>query len=254
PPMRQRLFLHLLAALLSPGAEASKPQAADAGVPPAAPGVPSPPRIPASGKTVEAFVPAGYEIFSRKEADFDGDGRMDVALGLQVADETGAYENPRPLVILFRQADGSYRVSGRSDGAIVTVPPGAHPDGFSGIQVKGRSIVLTYGGFSRAGAAGSEHTAIYRFQSGDWFLIGAVEHQWNRGEGGMICPDVTLNAGEVCDDLTTSWNLNTSRVESRAEVVHGNPDEGDAPTRTVIRRSRVPKTPLQRLRDVVPEP
>jgi len=249
-----RVLLPLFAALFSRSAEASEPRSADAGVQPAASAVTTPPRIPVSGKTVEAFVPEGYEVFDRKEADFDGDGRMDVALGLQVADDNGAYENPRPLVILFRQADGSYRLSARSDGAISTVPPGAHGDGFAGIQVKGRSIVLTSGGFSRAGASGGEHTDIYRFQGGDWYLIGTVEHQWNREDGGVSCPGVTLKPGEVCDDLTTSWNLNTSLAESRAEVVHGNPDDGDAPTRSVVRRSRFPRAPLKRLQDVVPEP
>ena len=49
-------------------------------------------------------------------------------------------------------------------------------------------------------------------------------------------------------------NLNTSIVKTRAEVVHDNAHDGDAPTRTVIQRSRVPKTPLERLQDILPEP
>lgn len=238
-----------LFALLGAGAVADQPQRADAGAQGAAPDPLTPPRIPLSGKTVEAFVPKGYEIFDRKEADFDGDGQIDVVLGLQVADEIAAYDNPRPLIILFRQPDGSYRLSARSDQAIYTTPPGAHGDSFYGICVKGRSILLSTGGISRAGASGGEQTEIYRFQSGDWYLIGTVDHQWNRVEDGVECPGITLKPGEVCDDLTVSRNLNTSQVEFRAEVVRGNPDDGDAPTRTVIRRQAIPRTALQRLED-----
>ena len=67
----------------------------------------------------------------------------------------------------------------------------------------------------------------------------------------MSCPDVTLKPVEVCDDLSTSWNLNTSLVESRADVVQGTPDDGNAPTRNVIHRTRVPRASLKRLQDVL---
>jgi hypothetical protein len=247
---RVRVLLPVFIALLGAGAAAREPQVAGAGVQAAAPDVTTPPRIPVSGKTVEAFVPPGYEIFDRKEADFDGDGRIDVVLGLQVAHETGWYENPRLLVILFRKPDGSYRLSAQSDGAIPDVPPGGHD---YGIGVKGRSIELTAAGFSKAGA-GAEHTDIYRFQSGGWYLIGTVDRRWNREDGRVDCEGVTLEPGETCVDRTTSTNLNTSVVEVRAEVVHGNPDDSDAPTRTVTWRHPIPKAALKRLEDVVSEP
>jgi hypothetical protein len=171
-------------------------------------------------------------------------------LGLEVADEIAAYENPRPLIILFRQPDASYRLSARSDRAIDTTSPGAHGDSFYGIRVRGRSILLSSGGFSRAGASGGELTEIYRFQSGDWYLIGTIDREWNREGGGVECPGITLKPEEVCDDLTISRNLNTSQVEFRAEVARGNLDDGDVPTRTVIRRQAIPRTALQRLEDV----
>jgi hypothetical protein len=119
--------------------------------------------------------------------------------------------------------------------------------------VKGRSIELTSGGFSKAGA-GAEHTDIFRFQSGGWYLIGTVDRRWDREDGRVDCPGVTLEPGETCVDRTTSTNLNTSVVEVRAEVVHGNPGDEDAPTRTVVRRHPIPKAPLKRLEDVVADP
>ncbi|HEY1906105.1 MAG TPA: hypothetical protein VGG91_08690 [Myxococcaceae bacterium] len=249
---RLPVVLAVLSSRLVPFAEATEPQSVDAGVTMAA----RAPPIPDTGKTVEDFVPNGYRIFDRAEADFDGDGQPDVALGLEVENAEGDEDDsprvptPRPLIILFHQPDGSYRLSARSDGAIYTGPPAVNQQ-FSGIRVKDRSIVLGSGAVVREGAVGFEDTDVYRFQGRDWYLVERHQTDWNREEG-HDCPGVVPRPSEVCIRFTRSVDFDASVEEVRAELVPGKPDDHNAPRRTVTRRRAIRAAPLRRLDEVFP--
>ena len=96
------------------------------------------PVIPSTGETVEAFVPRGFHVHSRKDADFNGDGLVDAVLVFEGDDEVLRYEQPRPLVVLFAQPGGGYRLSVRSDEVVYTAPLGVHGDHFMGIELRGQ--------------------------------------------------------------------------------------------------------------------
>ena len=208
---------------------------------------------PDSGGSIESFVPQGYRIFTSRLADLNGDGLTDAVLGIQMADDVEAYEHDRPLLILLRRPDGTYRLSGRSDKAIETAPIGPHGDGF-GLDIRGRTVVLSH---TEAGqGAGAEQEEFYRFQDAGWYLIGASDFQWNydntAGQG-VACPELHLPVTVVCVELHHSFNYNTSIEEWRYTIakVTTQPDEG-APTWSKLVRRSIPKRPLMALSDADP--
>lgn len=97
------------------------------------------PRLPASGRTAEVFVPRGWHLETRAEGDLDGDGAGDLALillgGPNVPhrvlreEETGLLTGPpRILAIALARPGGGYRLT-LQDGAFL--PPRRPPNGLS---------------------------------------------------------------------------------------------------------------------------
>ena len=212
------------------------------------------PHIPAYGKSIGSFVPEGFHVLASKEADFNGDGLTDVVVVLEADDEVLRYEQPRPLIVLFKQRDGGYRLSGRSDNAVPTAPPGVHGDRFEGIKIRRNTFIVTSGGSSGAGSSGDESQEQYRYQNGDWYLIGTQEHTWNyplnpSSDSSYLnaewCPQLHLAPEYVCRELQRSVNFNTREKIDQWDVypVAGSFTPGEN-FRTTALREKLPRKPL----------
>jgi hypothetical protein len=222
-----------------------------------------------SGPTIESFVPPQHHIATKIEADLDGDGLRDAAL-LVVPDCTEvAQSSPlereqcepdgRRLVIVFRQAKGGYRLS-----ITKAIPSGVgnHGDHFNGMKLRGRTLSFGGGGFSCAGSSGGEQSFQFRYQGGEWLLIGSTETSWMRTTecGGedfdrnrTFCPELELGRGEVCTDVRRSANFNTSILESTWSIQPAGSSYADDNERTVVQRKRFERKPLVRMADIVLE-
>jgi hypothetical protein len=224
------------------------------------------PSIRQSGATIESFVPPQYHIATRIEADLDGDGLRDAALLVvpdckeDVSESSGLEEeceaDGRMLVIVFRQAKGGYRLSITKE-----IPSGVgnHGDHFGGMKLRGRTLSFGGGGFSCAGSSGGEQSFQFRYQAGEWLLIGSTQVSWMRSTecGGEsfdrnrnFCPELTLGRGEVCIEVTRSANFNTSIQESTWLIQPAGSNYADDNERTVVQRKRFDRKPLVRLADI----
>src|SRR6186713_1773768 len=75
-------------------------------------------KIPAAGKNKEAFIPKGCTLLSSVEEDFNKDNLIDQAIVIQQnkayklknEDCTDKERNAQVLIILFKQADNTYKV------------------------------------------------------------------------------------------------------------------------------------------------
>jgi hypothetical protein len=130
------------------------------------------PAWPARGKSIEDFVPGGYSVLGRAECDFNGDKRQDLVLVLQKKGDKGEIEGtPRWLVILFKQADGSYRLSLRSQAAVPGCGSGLRADEeFAGPWAVNDTFKIRHG-FSD-GHSGVTTDYQFRFRNGAWQVIG----------------------------------------------------------------------------------
>jgi hypothetical protein len=221
--------------------------------------------IPSSGKTIESFVPRNYRILEQHEADLNGDGLRDAVLVVEFDDDVLAFENPRPLLILFRQRGGGYRLSARSDDVVYTASPGVHGDSFYGIDIVGRTVVVKDGELSGAGSEGGGQHQKFRFQNGGWYRIGIDDHEWRYPPDGDAakgaaskrtewCPELKLSADEVCLEVRRSWNYNTGEFVSRWDIypVAVPFDMSDDALRIQIIRGKIPPKPLVPLADPLP--
>lgn len=141
-------------------------------------------------QTPAAFIPSGYRLLphGRATGDLNGDGRPDVVLALGPVAEDSAQADellPRLLLVLWRTA-GGYRLAatarqallGKYDGGVIGDP-------FEGVRIeKGVLSVRHYGGGGWQWSVVSK----FRYQQGDFYLIGATYSQRHNVED--ECPNL----------------------------------------------------------------
>ncbi len=185
------------------------------------------PVFPESGGRLEAFVPAGWKIIAQADGDLNKDGIPDavLVLGEKAEEKEGAdMENmKRILVIIFGTPSGGYKLSAASKEAVLCKACGGIlGDPFVGVKiVRGAVVVEHYGGSRQRW--GYIHR--WRFQNGDWFLIGMTGRNEDTLEGTSEVTDVNLITGDSIDEK--------GRIEGKKKVT----------------RSKVPVKKLQKLSD-----
>lgn len=136
------------------------------------------PKLPAVSKTVDNFIPKGWEILDSVLSDLNGDKVADLCLVIQYKDTVNEimpgnweWENrPRILVFLFKDKHSNgYKLALQNNHIIPRAGTGKQGgDPFDGLRVN--NYVITIGG-----NMGGEYS--FRFQNGDFFLISA----WTNG-------------------------------------------------------------------------
>jgi uncharacterized protein YecT (DUF1311 family) len=129
----------------------------------------SPPIVPKLGKVVTDFVPAGYLIFEKIEADFNRDNFTDVAINLR---PTLLREfDPRPLLILLASPSGGYILSARNDKISPTGLGGGNANlhGADALKLKGRSILVQDSGGNGSDQSGIIHE--FELRGNIWLLV-----------------------------------------------------------------------------------
>jgi hypothetical protein len=171
-----------------------------------------------------SFVPEGYRINVNKKADFNADGIQDALLVLVSEKDKDA---PRPLVILFGEGKGQYKLSLRNDEAIPETGSGgaAQTDGFAGVALKGTGFVIRQEGGSSVRNLISWQ---FRFQANKWLLIGETIET---GGIGVKCPHWKNNFVD-CE----SWKLDTNFLTGRQELTHFTDGEGPAGRKQYVRQ------------------
>jgi hypothetical protein len=127
-------------------------------------------------KTMESFIPEGFEVLSNKKADLNGDQLEDVILILKASNEeessdyTANAPTLRPLLILLGDEAGSLTYAGRNDKVVYCVDCGGQMgDPFSDLSVEGRFFTIThYGGSSKRWSR--IVTFAYNTEQSSWFL------------------------------------------------------------------------------------
>jgi hypothetical protein len=183
------------------------------------------PSLAKSGKALKDFVPAGWKVLKQAEGDLNKDNVPDAALVLASLQEDGdsleATEAPRPLLILLKQADGAYVLSGTNPDLILCkMCGGVFGDPLEDLKIQRGVVVIThYGGSNQKW--GTTHR--FRFQDGDWYLIGETKMSHDGLSGEHHETDKNLVTGDVIETDTD--------------------DKG----RTTTKKTKAPKVPLQRL-------
>lgn len=168
---------------------------------------------PETGKAASDFIPNGYAIAGKAEADFNRDKLLDLAMVLQKQGGKEETEGaPRWLVVLFKRADGRYALSLKSSRAVPASGSGLRADEeFMGPWAMNDTFKLR-SGFSD-GRHGVTTETQFRFQDGDWYVIG--ERSVHLGDVGG--PEIQMAEGIVWTSHGVDRNFLTgTRIETWA--------------------------------------
>lgn len=195
------------------------------------------PDIVKTGKTANDFVPQGWKITGEAKGDLNTDNISDTALVVKGTNPKFIYKNsglgtpefdvnPRILIILFGTKEG-FRLAQKSNSIIATAYSPTMEEPFDSIKIKDRILQIEQHVFMSAGGWGtSRYIYKFRFQSGDFRLIGADKFSVQR------------NTGET---ESRSYNFLTRKV--KIETGNIEDDKGKTITRNfVIRRIHTLKT------------
>ncbi len=139
--------------------------------------------IPSSGKTIEAFIPEGYDTMATASGDLNKDKANDIVLVLKSKEEetidpaTGNVDSlpPRLLLVLFKNA-GGYKLAAKNGAAVLCkFCGGVFGDPFESIAIeKGVLVLHHYGGSAWRWSL----THKFRYQQNDFYLIGETDHAY----------------------------------------------------------------------------
>jgi hypothetical protein len=158
--------------------------------------------VPTGRGSIQSFVPKGYAVIAEAKADFNGDGIGDRAL---VIANRADPEAPRPLLLLFGEANGGFVLAARSDKAIPEAASGgaAYPDGFDGLKAERNTLLIRQEGGSSVRTSSSWR---FRFQDNGWFLIGETIDTSGLN---VTCPDRAAPASLQCTGYRVDTNFLT---------------------------------------------
>jgi hypothetical protein len=141
-------------------------------------------KIPATGKTIGLFIPAGYDTIMTAYGDMNKDGIADYAMVLK-SDKEDTYnamsdttELPSRVLLLLFKNEAGYSLAAKTTQAIMAkYDGGVFGDPFESVGItKGILIVQHYGGSAWRWA----YTHKFRYQNAAFYLIGQTsDNYWN---------------------------------------------------------------------------
>lgn len=196
-------------------------------------------KIPRHGKSLQSFVPPGYKIGITVSADFNGDGKEDIAALLWVSPDS---TKTRPLIILLAQAGGAYRLSARLDHFTITEEDDCGGGNFycvPRIRANGRALVIDMPWGSAAG---------YEVYENEFQLIGSTWYQVRQSDYylglNLTCPESDASReDERCVEQGISKDLQTGIATDYSKFV----DDDGKETRSFRTESTFSRIPLRHL-------
>lgn len=191
-------------------------------------------KIPAAGKNKEAFIPKGCTLLSSVEEDFNKDNLIDQAIvieqnkayKLKGADCTDKERHAQALIILFKQADGSYSVSLKTQ-QLFTNNDCDDYFRFETLGKRAKTLQIVFADESIRDV-GSKYYCYFRFQNNDWYLIGYTNELTKVTE-----PDMGVWGCDI--------NLVTGQREDYKLLIKPNSDILEGPKKVTKRSKKKPK-------------
>lgn len=176
------------------------------------------PKVPETGARPADFIPPKWKIIGEDEGDLNGDKISDTVLAIQGTDAkfiskntglgTDPFDtNPRMLVILFNTGNG-FKLAEKSNSMIAMPDSPTMETPFDSVEIKNGVLHIKQHIFMNAGGWGtSNYTYKFRYQNGEFALIGADRMELQR------------NTGETTD---SGYNFLTRKVEIKKGNIENN--------------------------------
>lgn len=192
--------------------------------------------FPQKAKTIDDFIPRGWKRISSTNGDLNKDKLEDAIIVIEKEDKKNIKKNdslgpdylnlnPRILLVLFKQKDGTYTLVSKNDKGFIPSPNSEDEptleDTFDSISIKNNTFRINFNYFYSAGSWGTSQTNyIFRYQNNKFELIGFSEFSFMR------------NSGEE-EELSINFSTNKVKTTTGGNVFEGNVNNPKSKWKTV---------------------
>lgn len=177
--------------------------------------------FPQKAKTVNDFIPKGWKKILTTNGDLNKDKLEDTVIVIEKEDKKNIKKNavlgpdylnlnPRILLVLFKQKDGTYILASKNDkGFIQSENDEENPtlmDTLNGINIKNNILRINFSYFLSAGSWWtSTNVYIFRFQNNVFELIGYESNAYMRNTGEEERTSINFSTNKA--KITTGGNI-----------------------------------------------
>ena len=169
--------------------------------------------FPEQGNKMEDFVPKHWSAIMKVDGDLNKDGLTDTALiveqenpnNISITEYNDTLNtNPRALLVLFKQENGTYKLTAKNDKGFIEPPKEnsslLDPLGEGDINIKNNTLRLNFQYFFSAGSWYITNVEyVFRYQNNHFELIGVETNSFHRATG---------------EETIVSFNLSTNKLET----------------------------------------
>ena len=169
--------------------------------------------FPEQGNKMEDFVPKHWSAIMKVDGDLNKDSLADTALiveqenpeNISVTEYNDTLNtNPRALLVLFKQENGTYKLAAKNDKGFIEPPKESSslldPLGEGDINIKNNTLRLRFQYFFSAGSWYITNVEyVFRYQNSHFELIGVETNSFHRATG---------------EETIVSFNLSTNKLET----------------------------------------
>ena len=169
--------------------------------------------FPEQGNKMEDFVPKHWSTIMKVDGDLNKDSLADTALiveqenpnNISITEYNDTLNtNPRALLVLFKQENGSYKLAAKNDKGFIEPPKESSslldPLGEGDINIKNNTLRLRFQYFFSAGSWYITNVEyVFRYQNNHFELIGVETNSFHRATG---------------EETIVSFNLSTNKLET----------------------------------------
>ena len=169
--------------------------------------------FPEQGNKMEDFVPKHWSAIMKVDGDLNKDSLADTALiveqenpnNISITEYNDTLNtNPRALLVLFKQENGTYKLAAKNDKGFIEPPKESSslldPLGEGDINIKNNTLRLRFQYFFSVGSWYITNVEyVFRYQNNHFELIGVETNSFHRATG---------------EETIVSFNLSTNKLET----------------------------------------
>ena len=169
--------------------------------------------FPEQGNKMEDFVPKHWSAIMKIDGDLNKDSLADTALiveqenpnNISITEYNDTLNtNPRALLVLFKQENGTYKLAAKNDKGFIEPPKESSslldPLGEGDINIKNNTLRLRFQYFFSVGSWYITNVEyVFRYQNNHFELIGVETNSFHRATG---------------EETIVSFNLSTNKLET----------------------------------------
>ena len=169
--------------------------------------------FPEKAKNIDRFIPKGWKTVLSAKGDLNNDKLEDVAIIIEKTDKANIVKNenlgseylnlnPRILLVLFKQKNGSYILAGKNDKGFIKSEGNkespALMDTLDSISIKNNILKIKFNYFLSAGSwSVTQNTYTFRFQNQKLELIGFDNNSFMRNSGDQEKLSINFSTNKV---------------------------------------------------------